>query len=134
MRRALAILKYVPAVLCGLLVVAWVVSWFVTVGVGWDHHPENFVGVRYGSIQIWRTTPVDWPLPVSTMQDRIRDNLGQWCWNWEPDKIICNIPVLFAVTSLLPAAVAPFTRFRFPLWSYFVYTAVLAVELAYYLR
>jgi hypothetical protein len=30
MRRALAILKYVPAVLCGLLVVAWVVSFFAT--------------------------------------------------------------------------------------------------------
>ena len=31
MPRFLAILKYVPAALCGLLVVAWVVSLFVSI-------------------------------------------------------------------------------------------------------
>jgi hypothetical protein len=31
-------------------------------------------------------------------------------------------------------AIGPFTRFRFPLWSYFVWTALVAAELAYYLR
>jgi hypothetical protein len=45
-----------------------------------------------------------------------------------------NLPFLLLLTLLLPPAVGPFTRFRFPLWSYFAYTALLAAELAYYLR
>jgi hypothetical protein len=46
--------------------------------------------------------------------------------------LVC--PIVFAITLLLPFAVAPFTRFRFPLWSYFAWTALVAAELAYYLR
>jgi hypothetical protein len=45
-----------------------------------------------------------------------------------------NLPFLLLLTLLLPPAVGPFTHFRFPLWSYFAYTALLAAELAYYLR
>lgn len=42
------------------------------------------------------------------------------------------IPVLLTLVS--PIAVGCLTRFRFPLWSYFAWTALVAAELAYYLR
>jgi hypothetical protein len=40
----------------------------------------------------------------------------------------------FLVTLTGPLAIGPFNRFRFPLWSWFAFTALVAVELAYYLR
>ena len=38
------------------------------------------------------------------------------------------------LTLLLPLTIGPSIRFRFPLWSWFAFTAAVAVELAYYLR
>jgi hypothetical protein len=57
--------------------------------------------------------------------------LGYW-----PDEMFdeASIPIPMAVSFVFPFIVAPFTRFRFPLWSYFAWTALVAVELAYYLR
>jgi hypothetical protein len=43
-------------------------------------------------------------------------------------------PSPLAVTLLGFAAIVAFLRFRFPLWSYFAWTALVAAELAYYLR
>jgi hypothetical protein len=37
------------------------------------------------------------------------------------------------LTVLATLAIGPFVRFRFPLWSYFAWTALIAIELAYYL-
>ena len=44
------------------------------------------------------------------------------------------IPIAWLITFMLPFALGCLTRFRFPLWSYFVWTALIAAELAYYLR
>jgi hypothetical protein len=44
------------------------------------------------------------------------------------------LPIPVMLTLVIPLSVAPFTRFRFPLWSYFAWTALVAAELAYYLR
>jgi hypothetical protein len=38
------------------------------------------------------------------------------------------------MTLLTPFAIGSLTRFRFPLWSYFAWTALVAAELTYYLR
>jgi hypothetical protein len=38
------------------------------------------------------------------------------------------------LTVLLPLAIGCRNRFRFPLWSYFAWTALAAAEFAYYLR
>src|SRR4051794_23721628 len=60
MRRALAILKYVPAVLCGLLVVAWVVSLNLYVEVAREFgNGRIIVGIEDGSavFRLSRTVP-----------------------------------------------------------------------------
>jgi hypothetical protein len=45
-----------------------------------------------------------------------------------------GVPIIVAVTAMLPLAIGPFLSFRFRLWHYLAYTALVAVELAYYLR
>ena len=145
MRRALAILKYVPAVLCGLVTAVWIASWF-----GWyDVYPaENTViTVKYGGVELHRYrdyTNNAWAEPrgrnvgllsmgwlgdfdYATREQHVGRN--QWC---SEHHFRMPIPVFFPV--LLPVAVGCFTRFRFPLWSYFAWTALVAAELAYYLR
>jgi hypothetical protein len=62
---------------------------------------------------------------------RLLGILGCWLNEYEFE-IYIPIPMVLAV--LTPLAVGPFTQFRFPLCSYFAWTALVAVELAYYLR
>jgi hypothetical protein len=45
-----------------------------------------------------------------------------------------RLPFACVGTALLPLAIGPFLSFRFRIWHYLAYTALVAVELAYYLR
>jgi hypothetical protein len=45
-----------------------------------------------------------------------------------------GLPFSAPITALAPLAIGPFLAFRFRLWHYLAYTALVAVELAYYLR
>jgi hypothetical protein len=47
---------------------------------------------------------------------------------------VTSCPIPLVLTALLPLGIGLLTRFRFPLWSYFVWTALVAAELGYYLR
>jgi hypothetical protein len=151
MRRVLASLKYVPAALCGLLVVAWMVSlfghcWFVYVSPYGHHRGDgtlDFYAVEAGfglgtARAFYGAGEYDKP----GLHFRFR---FQWEWagtEWlgrltQPSDFSFYgglLPIPLLLTFVLPPSLAPFTRFRFPLWSYFAYTALLAAELAYYLR
>ena len=144
MRRALAILKYAPAVLCGLLVVAWVVSAYWSFGICLPDGSGRQLVIGFGGPY----------LDAGYIQQK-SDHL-YWCEKYRSPKyrghrpieavllvndngsirfaaFICPYP--FALSVLLPAALMScLTRFRFPLWSYFAWTALIATELAYYLR
>jgi hypothetical protein len=154
MRRTLAILKYLPAVLCGLLVAAWVGSWFS----GWGfmaNLPSYLIGSGFCEVA-FETSSVngyalfgpeyessqDW-IPYSVTYRRasnVNDFLGSRFYLTR-NRVLCpniaiefGFPIPLILTMLLPFSIAPFTRFRFPLWSYFAWTALVAAELAYYLR
>ena len=43
-----------------------------------------------------------------------------------------QIPVPWLVTLLLPAAIGPFLRYRYPLWTWFAWGAIVAGETAFY--
>ena len=45
-----------------------------------------------------------------------------------------TVPIVLLITLVAPLAVGPFLSFRFRLWHYLAYTALVALELAYYLR
>jgi hypothetical protein len=128
------ILKYTPAVVLGLLVVAWV----VTQG-GWiEFVSGKFVmALQHGSITgYWQESDrmyvfgdfrTEWWFNDGPRLGHLRtaDALGS-TGSWFPIPLLC--------TLILPLAIGPFLSFRLRLWHYFAYTALLAIELAYYLR
>jgi hypothetical protein len=144
MRRALAILKYVPAVLCGVLVVAWAVTLLYI--IEW-RVSRVYVTCYDGTVEIgllppgrlrpdgsWAEFSLDW-------NDSDRSGMaGRFCQypasRHFPSTIgpCTGVPISVLVTGLLVPCIAAFIRFRFPLWSYFAWTALVAAELAYYLR
>jgi hypothetical protein len=132
-------LKYTPAVVLGLLVVAWVASWFLFWGVGIlagrfsvsavnstvqiicsGAHETELTGV------IVQRKPIRWTARV--ILGHI-DYVHRW-----PGFVSLYLPSPLLIMVFLPFAAGPFVSFRFRLWHYLVYTALVAVELAYYLR
>jgi hypothetical protein len=146
MPRALAILKYVPAVLCGLLVVAWVVSVFASFGASFQQRGFNckFATLKFWNYPEWNDYGIGIELLESTDYDTFREfHRGRYVTGllgrqtqYVNDVAAhdYSIPIPGILTLLAPVALGPFTRFRFPLWSYFAGTALVAAELAYYLR
>jgi hypothetical protein len=151
MRRALAILKWVPAVVCGLLVVAWVGSLFIYFRVSTPRHMLicDFSTLNYGTfpangnfldaeLRPHEASDYDSYFYFAGRERRRYYLTGHMSFNVTyyndlPARYY-HCPIPFALSLLIPFAIAPFTRFRFPLWSYFAWTALIALELAYYLR
>jgi hypothetical protein len=131
MRQELAILKYVPTMLCGLLVVAWVMSFqwslpIVTFSSIGDRIEDLSFALTDGQLMVtyWEIGPgsPQWRLPRSSY---LSDGGAAVVFSF--------IPVYALLLPFLPLGLIPLTRFRFPLWSYFAWTALVAAELAYYL-
>jgi hypothetical protein len=132
------ILKFTPAVVMGLLVVVWVVSLF----------RQIFLAVNFGQFNL--NTAID-SGSLNVYSDHvggghyfsIEDEAGKHIWGWplgalhfRPDGLIGDVvvPISLISTALLPLAIGTFNAFRFRLWHYLAYTALVAAELAYYLR
>jgi hypothetical protein len=132
------ILKYTPAAVFGVLVVAWVASWFGRTATNLP--PMRCLGepslqsaeseLRFSwairgktSGTLFHLEGLGWHRVLGTAQYRISGSSG---------RIVLPYPLL--ITVVVPLALAPFLRFRFRLWHYLAYTALVAVELAYYLR
>jgi hypothetical protein len=135
MSRILTVAKYLPAVLSGLLVLAWVLSWQIHFGLDWSSN--EFVWIDNSDLAVAFVISNDtrsWP-DLTLSAQRHTNYLG-WLAYWHNDKAdhCISLPIPFLLTLFLPLTIAPFTRFRFPLWSYFAFTALVAVELTYYLR
>jgi hypothetical protein len=139
------ILKYTPAVVLGLLVVAWVVSWFGELQhrTCWGYADVWFVAGR-GSYSFWGAEAgtiagfTNYSSIRGGPPKHPRDVMGRWRCDmsqWKDGRqIILGIPLLSLITGILPLAVGCTTGFRFSLWHYLAYTALVAVELSYYLR
>ena len=151
MSSSFTIAKYVPAALCGLLVMVWLTSVFSSFGViyRWPRSGNGpgrgAVTISLGTIVLWYHTDSTSPPQAAAFPNsrgeilslrclgavkfydiRHRDGLARSTSLWLP------IPVL--LTFLLPVAIGCLNRFRFSLWSWFVWTALVAAELAYYLH
>jgi hypothetical protein len=138
------ILKYTPAVVMGLLIVAWGVSLCVRVGFALDiasAHVSCGVGhatLSFGAHELDPGQPPEWAAYPAVPSLGARYVLGsailhtslpgrQWLYG-------LNLPIPLLITATLPLAIGPFLSFRFRLWHYLAYTALVALELAYYLR
>ena len=51
-----------------------------------------------------------------------------------PGYWMIEVPILLLITAMIPLVVGSLIRFRFRLWQYFAFTAIVALELAYFLR
>lgn len=144
MRRVLVLLKYVPAALCGLLVVAWVVSISSYIAC---HVPfaDSYLQIscKRGSMTLmyWcgrKKAGVECNHlgAEGISADNGLGYFAQVTYNDEDNGFSLtgiDVPIPFVLTILGPFSLAPLTHFRFPLWSYFAWTALVAAELAYYL-
>jgi hypothetical protein len=137
MPRARAILKYIPALLCGLLVVVWVVNLYGTFGVTLPSSTNERLGAsfHFSDFTVWKSTNQKnawfWsPHNEDQHNEATEKWLGQLTWEKSDSEV--SIPIALLITVFLPVALG--CLFRFPLWSYFAWTALVAAELAYYLR
>ncbi len=136
-------LKYLPAILCDLLVVAWVASWFFGMGFIFPQGTRQIeILIGGGSIVVWETQGEVYPngfwrKALEKPNSEWRDRLGQFRrsgWDSIYGYAVTSFPVPALVTLLLPLAIGCLNRFRFPLWSWFASTGLIAAELAFYLR
>jgi hypothetical protein len=144
MHRTLAILKWFPAAICGLLVVAWVVSLAIHCSAQFPLYPgEHGVAIQfvYGTAKLtyqksqldtdvwfgWVEQPFHSPSPLGELNYGLAYDGSTHAFY---TGTLC-VPLLLAISCFLPLAAV--LSFRFPLWSYFAWTALIALELAYYL-
>lgn len=128
------ILKVMPAVVLGLLLLAWAVSPFQRVGLMVGRTAFDF---NEGSVRIWYDQAVApryfEPLVNVSQQGSIFGRFEHSAVQGLPyESVACPIP--FVLTLLLPVAIGAVNGFRFRLWHFLAYTALMAFELAYYLR
>jgi hypothetical protein len=138
------ILKYTPAVLLILLVAAWWVGLRKPFGpsIGLNGQTEAAVFSYLGSCVF--ACQFDWPRSAyfeATMF--CIGNRSSWTGAFGADaawsksgqcSLIAQLPIGVALTAVTPLVMGPFVSFRFRLWHYLAYAALVAVELAYYLR
>jgi hypothetical protein len=142
MRRILASLKYVPAVVCVLLVVAWVVSIRAAVGI---YLPLAFsaghgmfgANVDFGSLLFeyhehrWDGPITFKPLggngPAHLPQKGAPSCFGEWWFGSYLSEAALCCPIPFVLAALLPFAVGLATDFRYQLWMWFVWAGFFAL-------
>ena len=151
MRRALTVLKYFPAALCVLLLIAWINSFLilpmVTVPAGNGDaaiYLENAtLNVFYRSEMGLSPTPLEgkWGFEIHepNKEHQWTKLLGVFLWHNVDlsagaiySRLLLPIPMLLLL--VLPFAIASLSRFRLPLWSWFAWTALLAGGLTFYLN
>jgi hypothetical protein len=146
MRRTLAILKYLPAVLCGLLVVAWMVSIRAAVGVYFplgvnQGHGVFGAKVDFGSLLLeyhehWWDGPITVDLlggsgPAHLPHTGAPSCFGEWWFDSYLSEAALYCPIPFVLAALLPFAIGLATNFRYQLWMWFVWIGFFALVCAH---
>jgi hypothetical protein len=140
------ILKYAPTVVMWLLVVAWVTSLVGTYSLAFKlpsgklmytvGGSEGSLGGAFDSAR-WQERGWYWhrrsePLNTQSLLGRFtahrlyKQTFGNYWY--------VGLPFSAPIKALAPLAIGPFISFRFRVWQYLAYTALVAVQLAYYLR
>jgi len=135
-------MKYTPTVVLGLLVVAWVISIPRVTGYSYTRaadvvHPRLSPGtVSLAWISLQGKTQPSFGYHRYHGWGRVKNSAGRFEVKFAQERGYFHIylPIPLLVTLGLPLAIGPFISFRFRLWHYLAYTAIVAVELAYYLR
>jgi hypothetical protein len=129
------------------LVAAWVLNFYGQFGFGtrygkFDHHFTFHCGSasisQQGNFMVqgffWKTYP-DLPPDLAEEIGTLSSLKARLSFssvipgNWR-----IEVPIILLITAIIPLVVGSLSRFRFRLWQFFAFTAVVAVELAYFLR
>jgi hypothetical protein len=140
--------KYLPAVLCALLLFAWISSQFFSVQVaipcgngdvtlalhdGVLHYVYCRPPARWGSFHAeWLDDST--PRTYVSQLAYVRSGPPNHWLRSAYFRRALHVPVPLAITALLPFAVGPFIRYRYPLWSWFAIVVMLCGKLAFYVR
>jgi hypothetical protein len=138
---------YLPLLMMGLLVVLWVVSEFLFLGIALHAKlpvpgdAQTISWVTYGNVSISHypaKTAYEvkrfYARPYGRPPQNWSNLTGRFIFDNRDGYLNIHIPIACLLTGLLPFAFGPFIAYRFRLWHYLGYTALIAVELAYYLR
>lgn len=149
MRRFTTIVKYTPTGLCILLTIAWLSSFFIIPDFTFP------AGSGYGGIIIENATLNLFSRSAPRLskayfvkrgyfethwspQSQPTKFLGVFHWqhvgsdNWTPGHSRLLLPIPLIILMIVPFAIAPLTRFRLPLWSWFAWTTAIAAALVFY--
>lgn len=144
MAIAYRVLRLAPAIVVGLLALAWVVGLFgrATVAFSTSYLHRVSATAADGSLTFCTGLaaapfPTSWR-PFSRFFGPGESMLGHL--RYEPHPLAgyrcarLEVPILVLITAVLPLAVGALTRFRFQLRHFFAFVTLFAVELALYLR
>ena len=137
-----------PLAIMGLLTVGWFFSQFHLFGWQWvGASRRDAVFFRCGSIRLVSTDTMgersgfhsqSWNASDSEFWGEFEVEIFAWTDSptYAPiqEVSVVMIPIPWILTLLLPAAVGPFFRYRFPLWTWFAWVAIIAAETAWYCR
>jgi hypothetical protein len=144
------ILKYTPAAATAILVVAWAMSlytefWMDIPAVGTGRYISGcesgswYFGFNNLELRAPGTNAFDFY--THRNESSTSGGLGRFeaDRSYHPDGTTLyrwwfDVPILCLLTANLPLTSGFLIAFRFRLWHYLAYTALIAVELAYYLR
>jgi hypothetical protein len=115
MRRVIAILKFLPAVPCGLVGLVLVMHWI---------QGDYYLIVSYGN----------GPSPSLYFGTSEFHHWKQTVFGLSPLYLFSCYPIPIVLTLLIPLPVGCEIRIRFPLWDYFAWAALVAAAWTYYLR
>ena len=119
------------------LTAAWVAGFFGELGYGIRPGPNDYqlsfvegsVGVMKGRNNMvqglyWRSLEETSPFAARPFYKSF-PTINGWTF---------GLPLTILITAVLPVAYASFYGFQFRLWHYFFFTAIIAAQLACYLR
>jgi hypothetical protein len=130
------ILRYTPAAILGLLVAMWIATCLTSLEVNRGGRVSGGWGI--GSLFYTRdgigVDSVYMPFYFG-ISEEAGLHAGSFWYAHDGFRImLLSLPIPLLISLAAPLAIGPFIAFRFRLWHYLAYTALLAVELAYYLR
>ncbi len=124
--------------LVAFLIAAWIANFFGQFGIGtrcgqFDYHYTFRSGMLSlskhdnGMLQgiFWGSNS---PNGYSSLYAQLA------FFNYGTDQWAIEVPILLLITALIPVVVGTFTQFRFRLWQFFAFIAILSLELALFLR
>jgi hypothetical protein len=134
------ILKCMPAAVMVCLVSVWIASLFgsLRLWLPWLTGDWRLLVWVIGGDVVFGYGESSVSGPRFEWQDRTWDLTARMIVGtqpyWDHASGILRLPIAFILAALLPLATGLAIQFRFRLWHYLAYTALVAVELAYYLR